>query len=100
TFPSTIRTRSLSASTAPWKVALAMTSLLRFARGEEVVEGLRQRRVREHGGVEGARRQPAHHRELEHGHQLSALDAERGAAQDAIPLLVHDRLEEPSGLAG
>jgi hypothetical protein len=56
--------------------------VLRVQGGEEVVEGLRQRRVREDAVAQGGVGQPAHHRDLEHRHDLAALEPEDRRPED------------------
>src|SRR5258707_11295456 len=65
---------------------------------KDVVQGLRQRRVREDGFSQDGGRNAAHHCDLDHGHDLATLDAKHRAPEDLIRRSVDDDLDESARL--
>src|SRR5690606_37906767 len=67
--------------------------------GEQVVQRLRQQRVREDAVTQRGIRQPAHHGDFQHGDDLPALGAEHRCAEDLPGIRIDYRFHEAARLA-
>ncbi len=65
---------------------------------EEVVEGFRKSRMREHGVFKDGIRQLAHHRDLNLGHDFASFDTQDGGPQNLACLFVDDDFHEAARL--
>src|SRR5262245_25446290 len=66
---------------------------------QQVVERFGQRRVREDSVFQNGVRQLAHHRDLDHRHNLTALYAQNGAPQNLLRVGVYDGFHKAPALA-
>src|SRR6266498_2254748 len=73
-----------------WSAALPVHRL------KKIIERLGQRRVRKDGLLQGRIGQLSHHRNLKHGHQLAAFNAQDSAAQYLFRFSLYHRLHEAS----